>query len=192
MSEEKCECTSVLTYPGGNIVDLANPDPDTIVLDDIAHHLSMLCRFTGAVSEFYSVAQHSIYVMTLIARSYDDKKLWRTALFHDAPEYVTGDCNKPFKLMLGDGYKEVEDRIYSVMAEKFDLYDPIPTQIKIADQQTYVRERIDIANSVNIFEDGRHDKYKDVEVPGLPLLAGFSHSYWADYFRMHARSLGVE
>ncbi len=43
----------------GQKVDPFNPDPDTINIEDIAHHLSMLCRFTGAVKKFYSVAEHS-------------------------------------------------------------------------------------------------------------------------------------
>ena len=57
--------TKMQTF-SGIAVDLKNPDPNTILVPDLAHHLSQICRFTGACRKTYSVAQHSVFVSRLI------------------------------------------------------------------------------------------------------------------------------
>ena len=75
----------------GRLVDLAHPDPDSICVEDIAHHLSHLCRYAGATRDFYSVAQHSVLVSRHPAvQGYEPE-----ALLHDAAEAYTGDLTVP-------------------------------------------------------------------------------------------------
>jgi len=77
----------------GRKVDLLNPKPDMICLDDIAYHLARINRFSGATSEPWSVAQHSIFAAALAEA--DDhgaySVLW--TLLHDAHEAYTGDTS---------------------------------------------------------------------------------------------------
>lgn len=76
----------------GKRVDLLNPDPSQIDIRDIAHHLSILNRFTGATKVPYSVAQHSLYVSMLVP-----EHLQLHALLHDAHEAYVNDINTPLK-----------------------------------------------------------------------------------------------
>lgn len=79
----------------GRAFDLNRPDPFQITIEDIAAHLSKLCRFTGACSEFYSVAQHSI----IVARQLPPR-LRFAGLLHDAAEAYTGDWSSPMKVLV--------------------------------------------------------------------------------------------
>jgi hypothetical protein len=84
----------------GRLVDLAHPDPASICVEDIAHALSHLCRYAGATSEFYSVAQHSVLVSLHPAvQGYELE-----ALLHDAAEAYTGDLTVPM-----GGYRRLKE-----------------------------------------------------------------------------------
>jgi 5'-deoxynucleotidase YfbR-like HD superfamily hydrolase len=110
----------VTMYPSGAELHPFDASPDEIHLEDIAHHLSLVCRFGGAVREFYSVAQHSVLVMRLAtdpscADDSDehldilrDPRLRPLALMHDAAEYVFGDMTAPVKSRCLD-YKKHEE-----------------------------------------------------------------------------------
>lgn len=91
---------------------LEKPTLKSIRLNDIAHALAMLCRYTGHVPEFYSVAQHAVLVSLL-------SKYPLAALHHDSSETFTGDCNKPLKRMLGEEYSNIEHGIMLQIAKKF-------------------------------------------------------------------------
>lgn len=99
----------VRTYTGQHVC-LAKPDPSTISLEDIAHHLSMECRWGGATSRHYSVAEHSIWVARF-ARELVSPEMREAAtvaaLLHDAHEAYAKDIPTPMKVMLGDGYIEM-------------------------------------------------------------------------------------
>lgn len=73
----------------------ADPRPEEVDIEEIAHALSNLCRFTGHCSEFYSVAQHSVFVWQIGGRLPGRPGLWY--LLHDASEAYTGDINRPLK-----------------------------------------------------------------------------------------------
>lgn len=79
------------TYSGRQIWPL-DPKRFDLSIDDVAHHLSMLCRWNGACRSFYSVAQHSVYVARLMP-----PELQAAALLHDAAEAYVGDVVRPFK-----------------------------------------------------------------------------------------------
>lgn len=103
------------------------PSLDEISIWDIAHHLSLICRFVGAVSQFYSVAEHSIRVAALVPQEH---KL--AALLHDAAEAYIGDISRPVKSTYK--LKEVEDVILKAISKKFRVDFSSP----------YIREADDI------------------------------------------------
>tara|TARA_Y100000310_G_scaffold246375_1_gene251655 strand:+ start:16625 stop:17173 length:549 start_codon:yes stop_codon:yes gene_type:complete len=88
-------------------------EPDKINIIDIAHHLSNLCKFTGAVKEFYSIAEHSVVVSNLVPLA--DAL---SALMHDASEAYLNDINTPAKRLLPD-YKALEKKVQSAIEEKY-------------------------------------------------------------------------
>jgi hypothetical protein len=106
-----------------------DPQPDEIEIIDIAHALSMQCRFTGHTKDFYSVAQHSVYV----SQECDpDDALW--GLLHDATEAYMADVSRPVKKMPEmAAYKEAEARLMKAIAKRFHLRSEEPESVKIAD-----------------------------------------------------------
>lgn len=112
----------------GLMVNPLNPDPDTLTLPDIAHALSHICRFTGHVSRFYSVAEHSVRVARLVP---PEDRL--AALLHDATEAYLCDIPSPIKPLLV-GYAEAEDRLARVIADKWGVTYPWPESVKEADR----------------------------------------------------------
>lgn len=111
----------------GQYVNVFNPDPETILIEDIAHSLSMQCRFGAHLPEFYSVAQHS-YSCSLITLGC---KL--EALMHDASEAYLLDIPKPIKQRLLN-YKEIEDGLMKVIADKFGFTYPLSDDTKQVDE----------------------------------------------------------
>ena len=105
----------------------AAPRVQDVRIVDIAHHLSMLCRFTGAVRRFYSVAEHSVLVSHLVPPEHA-----LCGLLHDAPEAYTNDISKPLKISLPD-YKRIEALNWAAVAEKFGLPTKMPEEVHAAD-----------------------------------------------------------
>jgi uncharacterized protein len=119
----------MLTYTGRQVKPLAITG-DMIDILDIAHALSRINRFNGHLSGTMSVAEHSVNVSRLCV----DSSMKLTGLLHDAPETYLGDIIRPLKMLPHMSfYKEAEARIWTVMAAKFGLYDPMPRAVKVAD-----------------------------------------------------------
>lgn len=116
----------IQTYSGKKFY-LPNPTEDMIDIVDIAHALSMMCRFNGHVKNFYSVAEHSVYVSDNVPEEHQ-----LAALLHDASEAYIADIASPFKKMLGN-YAELEDQIMRVIAKKFGFEYPLHPKIHRAD-----------------------------------------------------------
>lgn len=109
----------------GRRLDLLDPSPLDIEIEDIAHGLARVARWNGQTSgaHVFSVAQHSVLVEH-IASAIDPgiPARWRMmALLHDAPEYVIGDMISPFKAVIGDSYKDVEERLLAAIHLRFSL-----------------------------------------------------------------------
>lgn len=130
----------IQTYTGRKFSPLA-PRPLDVSLMDIAHALSNICRFTGHSREFYSVAQHSVFVARLIQTRCFKTKLW--ALLHDASEAYLCDVAKPVKPLLR-GYAEAEERVMRVVAQRFDLPWPRPEEVHVADMKMLATEFRDL------------------------------------------------
>jgi len=115
-----------------------DPRPEDVCIEDIAHHLSLICRFNGATVAHYSVAQHSVLVADSLP---EELRLW--GALHDAAEAYIGDMVRPLKLEM-PAYKEVEVRIERVIAERFGLVWPISPEVKVADNRALATERRDL------------------------------------------------
>jgi hypothetical protein len=126
----------------GRRLDLLDPSPLDIEIEDIAHGLARVARWNGQTRgpQIFSVAQHSLLVEK-IAGSLDPgaPARWRLAvLLHDAPEYVIGDIISPFKAVLGDSYKTVEKRLLAAIHLRFSLPANLPAALsKLVKQADY-------------------------------------------------------
>lgn len=116
----------IITYSGIKM-HLAKPIEDEILIQDIAHALSQLCRFVGHTRKFYSVAEHSIHVSEACS---DENALW--GLLHDASEAYTNDMSGPMKSYMPE-FKVAEDKIQKTIADRFGLPWPMPQEVKDMD-----------------------------------------------------------
>jgi 5'-deoxynucleotidase YfbR-like HD superfamily hydrolase len=118
----------------GRRLDLLDPSPMDIEIEDIAHGLARVARWNGqTVGEHaFSVAQHSVVVEEIVAHVQPGiEPRWRlAALLHDASEYVIGDMISPFKAALGVDYRTFEDRLEGAIHIRFGLPAKAPMPIK--------------------------------------------------------------
>ncbi len=112
-----------------------DPRPEDLDCRDIAHALSLLCRYNGAVSWFYSVAEHCVLMSHAVA---PENALW--ALVHDATEAYMGDLIRPIKLHMPT-YREAEDRLMAVICDWAGLDPVCPAEVKAADLRIMRDER---------------------------------------------------
>ncbi len=117
----------------GRRLDLLDPSPLDIEIEDIAHGLARVARWNGQTKgrHAYSVAEHSLLVETLASHFKPDlDRRWRlAALLHDAPEYVIGDMISPFKAALGIDYKAFEAKLMAAIHVRFSLPAELPQTI---------------------------------------------------------------
>jgi hypothetical protein len=127
---------------------------DAFRLDDIAHALSMLCRYNGHTGRFYSVAEHCILVADHVFLNADKitgqritpgtaMLMARTALLHDVAEAYIGDMCRPLKAQMPE-FKKMEQEIEEVAAKVFNLIYPFPDWLKDLDTRMLVNERRDM------------------------------------------------
>lgn len=119
----------------GRFVDPTRLSVDDICIEDIAHHLSLLCRFGGACREFYSVAEHSCRVLLVCVERGEDIYVQRAALLHDAAEAYLGDMPGPVKLGtdMGALFSLAENHVLRTIFQKFSVAYPVPRAVKNAD-----------------------------------------------------------
>ena len=136
----------------GRRLDLLDPTPVDIEIEDIAHGLAFVARWNGQTRGDwpYSVAEHSLLVEQIFARAGDRPAKWcLAALLHDAPEYVIGDMISPVKSTVGPGYGEMDLRLTAAVHLRFGLPSVLPVTvkkaIKVADKVSAWLEAVQIA-----------------------------------------------
>jgi hypothetical protein len=113
----------------GIYMNVFEPTLEMICIEDIAHALSYQCRFGGHLPKFYSVAQHSLNCSYLI----EDRELKLAGLLHDASEAYLLDIPRPIKHRLSN-YKEIEDKLMRLIAEKYFFEWPLHEDVKRVDE----------------------------------------------------------
>jgi hypothetical protein len=147
----------------GRRLDLLEPSPLDVEIEDIAHGLARVARWNGQTrgAHAFSVAQHCIIVEQLVSEMYPalDPRWRLAALLHDASEYVIGDMISPFKAALGIDYKAFEARLMEAVHLRFGLPAELPhaveKQIKRADKASAFYEATVLAG----FEDGEAARF---------------------------------
>jgi 5'-nucleotidase len=126
----------------GRRLDLLDPQPADIAIEDIAHGLARVARWNGQTlgDHAFSVAQHALLVADITAALQPGcERSWLlAALLHDAPEYVIGDLISPFKAAVGLDYKAFEKRLLRAIHRAFglaeDAPEPVTALVKQADR----------------------------------------------------------
>lgn len=123
----------------GRRLDILNPSPFDVEIEDIAHGLARVARWNGQTQggQIFSVAQHSVLVAEIL-KTIEPAAPARWLLFallHDAPEYVIGDMISPFKAALGEAYRECEARLERAILLRFSLSpEPAPALRQLTKQ----------------------------------------------------------
>jgi hypothetical protein len=178
----------------GRRLDLLDPTPVDIEIEDIAHGLAFVARWNGQTRGDwpYSVAEHSLLVEEIFARMNPALPVrWRlAALLHDAPEYVIGDMISPVKAAVGPAYGELDARLTAAVHLRFGLPAmlpaPVKAAIKTADRVSAWLEAVQIAGFTEREADqffGRQDK---AVIRGLEIRLRPPAEVRADYLVRHA------
>ena len=184
----------------GRRLDLLDPSPFDLEIEDIAHGLARVARWNGqTVGEHaFSVAQHSVVVEEIAAHikpGLDPK--WRlAALLHDASEYVIGDMISPFKAALGSGYKDFEARLEAAIHVRYGLPPKTPqtikTLIKKADKACAYFEATQLAGftpkeALGFF--GSPPPGYDLHIEPLP--ASMAQARYLERYQVLAKAVGL-
>ncbi|MGL3709475.1 HD family hydrolase [Leptospirillum ferriphilum] len=127
----------ILTHSGRH-VELPDPDPEEIVIEDIARGLSRECRFSGQCQDFYSVAQHSVLASRIVEKGYALE-----ALLHDAAEAYLRDIPQPLKRLMPE-YSRIERKFDQVIRHRFGLPDKMSAFVHQADRVLLATEKRDL------------------------------------------------
>jgi hypothetical protein len=134
----KTICTSKGVY-----FDFEHPEKHPFDIEEIAHALSLQCRYTGHCRWHYSIAQHSVLVSYQVPHY-----MALTGLMHDASEAYLGDVSTHLKSLLPD-YKVIERRTEGALAASFNLLYPLPEEVKLADGRMLLTEVRDLIPNRN-------------------------------------------
>lgn len=148
--------TSILTA-AGRYFDFKHPERCDIDIEEIAHALSHICRYTGHVRHFYSVAQHSVMVSGIVLPCNA-----MAGLLHDSAEAFLGDVSTPLKALLPD-YKEIEANVELAVRRRFGLPARLPYDVKRADL-------VALATEERALMPKHDDKWMWELVPGIEPL----------------------
>lgn len=155
--------TPSIQLSNGLYYNFENPDPSVITLEVVANALANICRFTGHVSRFYSVAEHCVRCSYL---GPDDEALER--LMHDAAEALVADMPSPMKRMAGmEAYRAADHAAEAVIAKRFNLTYPWPVSVGIADIKMLATEWVDLLPPSD-------DKTEWLMLEGIEPVAGSS------------------
>ncbi|HZS65140.1 MAG TPA: HD family hydrolase [Xanthobacteraceae bacterium] len=156
----------------GRRLDLLDPSPLDVEIEDIAHGLARVARWNGQTkgAHIFSVAQHTLLVEAVARARIPrlDRRHRLAIILHDAPEYVIGDMISPFKAVIGDSYKAVERRLLGAIHLRFGLpavlSEKVEAMIKDADRGAAYLEATRLAG----FHDAEARRFFG-RPPALPL-----------------------
>lgn len=149
---ERARTGTIRTFTDRYVAPL-DMKPDDVAIEDIAHSLARLCRYNGHCGGFISVARHSIWVADSLYLT--DFQLW--GLLHDAPEAYLGDMTRPVKQQPSMAmYREADEALEKVIAERFDLPYPMPDAVHDADMRVF--NEIELPILETYFGIIRHDE----------------------------------
>lgn len=114
----------------GKYFTIRDPQPEMIVLEDIAHGLSQLCRFVGQCEKLYSVAEHSVHVVQDLRNRGLPVHVQRAGILHDAAEAYLGDVSRPLKKSL-ISYSQYEKKAMRAIHEKFKVIISPPEEREV-------------------------------------------------------------
>lgn len=184
----------------GRRLDLLDPTPVDIEIEDIAHGLAFVARWNGQTRGDwpYSVAEHSLLVVEIFTRmSPDQPARWRlAALLHDAPEYVIGDMISPVKSAVGPAYGEMDARLSAAVHLRFGLPAVLPAAIKkaikAADKVSAWLEAVQIAGFSVAEADRLFGKPDEALLAGLEIRLRPPAIVRADYVSTHSALLNAQ
>jgi uncharacterized protein len=174
--------TWIQTFTGRKF-DLLEVSPEQIQIKDIAHALSLICRFAGHTRKFYSVADHSIFVSKIVP-----KNLKLAALLHDAAEAYLGDISRPLKQLLKKSspcYSMMEDNLNRCIEERFALkrHSLTSSIIIYADNVSLSTEKRDLLNECE--EEWGKDLLQPLKNHINPLSAISSETLFLAYYDIY-------
>lgn len=140
--------THWMTTASGVRFYMLEPREEDVLIEDIAHALSHICRFGGHCREFYSVGQHSLHVARILEEAFPQRPmLWMGGLLHDAAEAYLGDMVRPLKMQM-DAYRQAEANLEWVIEKRFALQLTREDRqaIRLADDKALMTERRDLVN----------------------------------------------
>ncbi|RVV97992.1 HD family hydrolase [Mesobaculum littorinae] len=183
----------------GRRLDLLDPTPMDIEIEDIAHGLAFVARWNGQTrGDFaYSVAEHSLLVEEIFGRIVPDSPpRWRlAALLHDAPEYVIGDMISPVKASVGPSYGVLDDRLSTAVHLRFGLPAQVPVtvkkQIKRADRISAYMEAVQIAGFAEPEAARVFGRPSETLMQGLSILLRPPKTVRAAYTARHQELLSL-
>ena len=177
----------------GRRLDLLDPTPMDIEVEDIAHGLAFVARWNGQTHGDwpYSVAEHSLLVEQIYGRLGDPPAKWRlAALLHDAPEYVIGDMISPVKAAVGPGYGDLDLRLTAAVHLRFGLPAALPIAvkkaIKVADKVSAWLEAVKIAGFTEPEADKLFGRPETAVLRGLEIRLRPPAVVRADYVARHS------
>lgn len=150
----------IQTYTGGRIFPL-DPRLDEIHIEDIAHSLSLQCRYNGHVNRFYSVAEHSLYVSQAVAPANA-----LSGLMHDASEAYLTDVPRPIKPSF-TGYYGFEDKLMNMIAIKYGFTWPMPLEVKDCDNRILNDEKAQLLGKGEFEWEDDFGKALGITIKGL-------------------------
>jgi 5'-deoxynucleotidase YfbR-like HD superfamily hydrolase len=176
----------------GRRLDLLDPSPLDVEIEDIAHGLARVARWNGQTkgAHAFSVAQHCLLVERIAGelKPVLSREARLAALLHDAPEYVVGDLISPFKAAVGLDYKAFELRLLGAIHTRFGLPTkmpaPVAALIKRADQVSAFHEATQLAG----FSPAEAKRYFGTPPPGtrfpklVPMATGDAQTHFLERF----------
>jgi 5'-deoxynucleotidase YfbR-like HD superfamily hydrolase len=156
----------IWTYSGKRLY-FDDPTP-SLDINDIAHALSQLCRWTGHTRSFYSIAQHCVLVSEHVTPG-----LELLGLLHDAAEAYVNDLSKPLKISIAGEYAVIEDRLDAAIYAKFGLTVTAQDRraLKCADLRVAVTEARDLLHQVDVSHYNGAQPLPSTITPWSPVLA---------------------